>query len=378
MVKPASLYFHIPFCKKKCPYCHFFSYQNNEKAIPSFLLSLKKEWLQKRPLLKDYEIISIYFGGGTPSLLNPEQIEQILKWIFSSVKLKAPIEITCEMNPEDVTEELVQQYAQIGINRISLGVQSFLKEDLHFLQRNYTFEKAFNACKMIEKTISNYSIDLLYDLPYQTEEKLEKTFSFVEKLNNTHLSLYNLVIEPKTPFFYRKKELALIMPSQEKSKELLDFSLKKLKEIGFIRYEISAFCKKGLQSIHNMGYWQGRSFLGYGPSSFSYFENRRFSNVSSLYLYEEKLQNNLSPQDFEETLSITQRQAELLAIHLRILEGMDIEEFQKENGIIHSLLLSKIQKLIQKKLIIKTSTHLKLTEMGALFYDDVAEELIEG
>jgi oxygen-independent coproporphyrinogen-3 oxidase len=364
---PYSLYFHLPFCRRKCPYCHFFVLPDKVELKDSLLEALELEWKSISSKREHKELVSIYFGGGTPTLMGPAALEKILKWI----EIPADCEITLEANPEEVTLPLMQAFAAVGINRVSIGVQSLDDSSLNTLERQHTAKKALLA---IENTyqagISNISIDLMYDLPGQTLTSWEKTLAQVQHLPITHLSLYNLTIEPHTAFFKRKKELIPLLPSPDTSLAMLEAATSSLTHLK--RYEISAFAKPGFASRHNTGYWTGRPFLGLGPSAFSYWDKKRFRNAANLSHYAKALQKGDSPIDFEEELPYPDSLNELLAIHLRLLEGVDLTTFSPLPEATHQALLQ----LEAQGWLILSPTRAQLTAQGLLFYDSVAEALI--
>ncbi len=335
---------------------------------------LHKEWLLRAHLLENKEIVSIYFGGGTPSLLPPKSIELILSWIKSGpAKLSSHCEITLEANPEKTNKSLMQEFSLAGINRVSLGVQSFDDTLLQLLGRTHDSTAAKKAVEAVfEAGITNISIDLMYELPYQTLLQWEKSVTEATKLPITHLSLYNLTFEPGTVFYKKQKTLSKNLPSQEEAVAMLNIATTSFPAAGLKRYEISAFAKDDLFSVHNIGYWTARPFLGLGPSAFSYFNNRRFRNIPHLKKWAEKIAAQLPSEDFEETLDPDSRQKELLAVELRLLRGVDLAAFSP----LSQELEQSIQKNIQNGYLNFSNSRLSLTEKGLLFYDSVAEEII--
>lgn len=372
-----SLYFHIPFCSKKCPYCHFYVIPNEQNLKNLFLPSLQLEWQQKKDLLKNHTIVSIYFGGGTPILLGPEAIEKILDWIQRDGSISSNCEITIEANPESVTLPLMQKLKIIGINRVSIGVQSFQDSLLQDLGRTHNSQEAKTS---IETTffsgIENISIDLMYDLPNQSLTDWETTLHAIENLPISHLSLYNLTIEPNTLFFKKKKALTPLLPNDRDSLQMVLFAETFLGSKDFSRYEISAFAKKGFHSCHNTGYWTGRPFLGFGPSAFSYWEKKRFSNISSIHRYADLLSHGKNPIDFEECLPYPNDVHELFAVQLRLVSGVDLEQFEKKHLKLPLETMEKLSDLIIKRWIEKENSVYRLTREGRLFYDSVAAEII--
>lgn len=375
---PISLYIHVPFCSKKCPYCHFFVLPDSKENQAFFLEHLHQEWILRAHLLEGKEIVSIYFGGGTPSLLPPQAIETILSWIKSGPASLSPhCEITLEANPEKTDKNLMEEFAKTGINRVSLGIQSFDDSLLHLLGRTHDSNAAKKAVEAVyEAGITNISIDLMYELPYQTVAQWETSVQEAMKLPITHLSLYNLTFEPGTLFYKKQKTLAKNLPSQEEALSMLHIATNSFPSTGLNRYEISAFAKNNLFSVHNIGYWTARPFLGLGPSAFSYFNNRRFRNISHLKKWAEQITKGLPPEDFEETLDTSSRQKELLAVELRLLRGVDLDSFKEKHGSLSKELECSIQKTIHDGYLELIGSRLSLTEKGLLFYDSVAEEII--
>lgn len=367
----SSLYFHIPFCTRKCPYCHFFVLPDKSDLKERFLRALLLEWESLLPKLKEYEIVSIYFGGGTPSLLGVDAIEKILARVKGSATLSPSCEITLEANPEE--GKALTHFAQVGINRISLGVQALDAATLKTLGRSHTPEGAIETIFALHASgIHNISIDLMYDIPAQTHASFEKTLNTVKSLPLSHVSLYNLTFEPQTLYFKQKKQLIPLLPTPEESLSFLQCAVHHLEEMGLARYEISAFAKEGAASKHNLGYWTARPFLGFGPSAFSFWEGKRYRNVANLSRYEEALLQKKSPVDFEESLPYPENVLELLAVELRLLRGVDLSAFAP----LPEKTSKTISNLIEKGWLKKEMERLRLTETGLLFYDSVASDII--
>lgn len=378
MEEEVSLYFHIPFCKKKCPYCHFYVTKESEEEKDLLLECFITSWQKHKHLLQDKKLVSIYLGGGTPSLFGPKRVGLLLEKIFKFISIPDEIEITLEVNPENARFELMQAYAQAGINRVSLGVQSFDDEMLKTLGRGHSASQSKEAILDAKRAgFDNITIDLMYELPYQKVENWKRELSLLHTLPITHLSLYNLTFEEGTAFFAKRKALLPHVPSQEQGVLLIDEAVNIFTQAGFNRYEISAFCKGGYSSYHNLGYWIGRPFLGFGPSAFSYWEKRRYRNVSNLKKYSDAILHAKGEEiDFEEKLLDEESQKELMAIHLRLLEGVKVDIFEEKNGALSSSLKANIEKLIKEGFLHKEKERLKLTTHGLLFYDTVASELL--
>ncbi len=364
-----SLYFHIPFCSKKCPYCHFYVIPNKAAYHPLLAEGLEREWQMRLPQTGKAPIQSIYFGGGTPSLFGPAQIGQVLQRIGN----RAPdCEITLEANPEEIDEARLCLFREVGINRLSLGVQSLDDRSLQTLERIHTASKAKEAIFAAKQAgFDNISIDLMYDLPGQTEASWRYTLDQIGDLPITHLSLYNLTIEPHTPFDRRKATLLPLIPPPELSLKLLQSAVEELEKKGLHRYEISAFAKAGCESKHNVGYWIGRPFLGFGPSAFSFWEGSRFRNTPNLNKYTKLLNEGKFPVDFKEKLPYPANVNEQLAVELRLIRGVDLSKWELPEETLITL-----DRLEKGGLLEKSPTGYRLSERGLLVYDSVAEDII--
>ncbi len=373
----ASLYFHVPFCTKKCPYCHFFVVPNKEEYQIMYLAALKKEWLRVHPLLSPYDIISIYFGGGTPSLLGAQRIHEILSWIYKDLSVDSQCEITLEANPENVTLDKMKAFAKAGVNRVSLGLQSLDEHLLQILGRSHTASKSVQAVMdTYDAGIGNISVDLMFELPHQNMNHWKTTLSKVTSLPITHLSLYNLTFERGTIFGKKEKELAPHVVDPSIGREMFEEAEAKLKEAGLLRYEISAFATAGYESVHNTGYWTARPFLGLGPSAFSFWEGKRFQNVCNLHQYCQYLQQDLSPVTFKEKLPYPENIQELLAVEIRLVRGVHLEEFEARHGTLTHKIKASLHLLETKGWIQREGSTVKLSQEGLFFYDSIAEELI--
>lgn len=369
-----SLYFHFPFCQKKCPYCHFYVIPPKTIHKQIFLESLHKEWLLQKEKLQGKKVVSIYFGGGTPSLF-PEGILQVLDFVLSSCSFSSDLEVTVEANPEWVNLSDWRLFKKSGVNRISLGVQSFHSSCLKTLQREHSSEQAIQAIETAHQSgVFNISIDLMYDLPKQKQKDWEHSLQAATQLPITHISLYNLSIEPHTVFYKYKKQLQKTLPSPTLSLNLRKTAVEHLQNKGFCRYEISAFGKEGYFSRHNLGYWTARPFLGFGPSACSYFEGKRYQNLPHLLRYHRELSQGKPPLAWVDDLPIEGRQKELFCLHLRVLPGAPKENFSflLQQGSFHK----QLHELKQQDLLEETPSHWKLSEKGLLFHDHIASILI--
>lgn len=375
-----SLYFHIPFCTQKCAYCHFYVIPDKDPFKLQLMQGFQREWEHWLPALQGKRVATVYFGGGTPTLIGAPAIVEILSWVRAALPFDSQEpEITIEANPENVTRESMAAYAAAGINRVSIGVQTLDNTILDVLKRIHDAQGAIDAIYVTaEAGIKNISIDLMYDLPGQTLGIWQSTLEQVRVLPITHLSLYNLTIEPHTGFFKQQEKIRRQLPDPEASLKMYEMAISMLEEEGFAQYEISAFAKENRISRHNVGYWTGRPFLGFGPSAFSYWEGRRFRNIANLSRYCTALSQGKSPVDFTEELDPDARRREMLAIELRLKSGVNLSVCEKHYGPLEKVTEETIQHLCQQGFIARSDDDhiLRLTQRGILFYDSVAIELI--
>lgn len=370
-----SLYFHLPFCQKKCDYCHFFVLPNKEEFKKELLRSLAIELDLKWNQIKQKNLVSIYFGGGTPSLIEANRLEPLLNRL--STLMTSSTEVTLELNPENSSYEALKAYRDIGINRLSIGVQSLDEALLKKLSREHSKAQILKCIETASKAgFENLSIDLMYDAPTQTLDSWEKTLLEVTHLPIAHLSLYNLSIEKHTVFYKKIKEIEKQLPSHAESLEMFQMAHHLLSQSDLHPYEISAFCKGQAFSKHNVGYWLQRNHAGLGPSAFSLQSAHRFQNVKNLKRYSELLDQKIIPIDFEEELSKEAFLRESLILNLRLLQGVDLDYFQKRFGALSSEILDALAKM-QTEGFLEIGPHrIFLTAKGLLHHDTVACELV--
>lgn len=367
-----SLYFHLPFCKTKCDYCHFYVVPDKEIFKRLWMEGIALEWQSALPALQGKEICSVYFGGGTPALIGPERIGKIIALIAEEAALSPTTEITLEANPENVTQPLMAAFKDAGVNRLSLGVQSLSDRHLNKLSRGHSAADALKAIRAGHAAgIDNISADLMYELPGQSLAEWRATVDQIVCEPIKHLSLYNLTIEPHTVFFKKKEQLQKALPDEKTCYEMYLYAIEQLPKAGFTQYEISAFQRDGCISRHNSGYWQGRPFLGLGPSAFSHWQGRRFRNIANINRYVQKLKEGISPIDYEEELPFPEAQKELFVIGLRLVEGVVPEAFQLPQDT-----WNVVADLCAQGYLEKRGGRLKLTRRGVFFYDTIASELI--
>jgi oxygen-independent coproporphyrinogen-3 oxidase len=325
----AGIYIHIPFCRKRCHYCDFFkSTDLSQKA--KLVAGLKKELEYRASELASDEINTIYFGGGTPSVLLTDELKDLLNTIYQNYLIAENAEITLEANPDDLTQAIISSYKQIGFNRLSMGIQSFSESDLKLMNRRHSVLQAIQSVKWAKKAgFSNLSIDLIYGLPNQTIEEWERNVRIAVELDVQHISAYNLTYHEGTVFYEQLKKGILKELPDELSLQQFELLIKILKEAGFEHYEISNFSKPGLYSQHNSSYWKTQKYLGIGPSAHSYNLVSRRWNVSSISGYLDGLENN---QSYFETELLTEqdRYNETIITGLRTIWGIKTTSVQSQ------------------------------------------------
>lgn len=371
----SGIYIHIPFCRRKCHYCNFFSLASL-KYKERFLGALKEEIFLRKKYLDGKPIESIYLGGGTPSILQISEIEGILEDLRKYFILAENREITLEANPDDLDLGILREYLAIGINRLSIGVQSFFDDDLEYLNRIHSGQRAEEAVRQAKDAgFSNISIDLIYGIPTLTAEKWQKNLEKAFSLEVPHISTYSLTVEPKTALdlLIRKKKLP--GPGEEQILEHFRILLRMMKEQEFEHYEISNFCKNGFYSRHNSMYWNGTPYLGLGPSAHSYNGSSRQWNISNLVQYIDQINRN-EPFFESEELTPVQQYNEYVMVSLRTMWGCDLntigERFGEEAAAHFSRLA--VRYLTSGELVEKTGIYY-LTDEGKLFADGIAADL---
>lgn len=351
--------------------------KDNEEMKSAYLEALKKEISLLAPLYMNQEIISLYFGGGTPYLFGAGRFESLFRTLEKHISLTPSCEITIEANPEHVTLQELSALRSLGMNRLSLGVQSFHEEELYFLQRSNTPCSFSNAIQYATQAgFHNLSLDLLYDLPGQTMKSWSDTLQKALSFPISHLSLYNLTIEPHTAFHRKQKEILARMPKEEESLALYQKAEELLYHAGFHQYEISAFARPGARSIHNTGYWTARSYLGFGASASGFYSLIRYTNTSQFTSYLHALSHGCFAFDLVESLAPEDRLKELLAVGLRYFDGISLPVLQQKVGCAIPKETLETLSQLENGGFLHLEPFIQLTERGRLVYDSIASELI--
>ncbi len=382
----ASVYLHIPFCEHKCIYCDFYSIAPNDMPlehralVDRFLAALDRE-IDLRSSDKRFaqRIETIFFGGGTPSLLQPAEIAAILEKLHLSFDVDPAAEITLETNPGTVERAKLGDFRAVGINRLSIGIQSFHNDDLRFLSRIHTAEEA-KACvkSAFDVGFENVSLDLIFALPAQSPDRWRANLQQAVALNPTHISCYSLIVEHNTPLARLVQAKQITPLSVEEDAALYELTMEFLSSRGYEQYEISNFAKPGFKSRHNSNYWNHADYLGFGPSAHSFWKEhdtpyaaRRWWNIAHVVGYAERLQRGRLPQADEERLTQEQLREEEIFLGLRS-EGIDVAGFRKKYR--RDLLQeygTYVAELIRQNLAILDGNRLRLTSRGYLLCDEI-------
>jgi oxygen-independent coproporphyrinogen-3 oxidase len=369
------LYLHIPFCRQACHYCdfHFSTNTSNKRAVVE---AIAAEIVLRKDYLPEKGIETIYFGGGTPSMLDQAELELLLDTIRQHFSVDKDAEITLEANPDDLTADKLRQFYAAGINRLSIGIQSFHEPHLKFLNRIHSATEAGQCVKTAQDIgIQNISIDLIYAIPAESHAILQEDMQKAFELNISHISAYCLTIEPQTAFgsWLKKKKIQPI--DEEFAARQFEILIKTLAENGYEQYEISNFARNGHYSRHNSSYWKQRPYLGVGPSAHSYNGSSREYNVSNNAQYLKAIQGNVIPATIEQ-LSVADQTNEYLLTGLRTKWGVSREKLELlSKGTFRMVHAEDLKRMTASGWIWEDTQSLYLTESGKLFADRIASDL---
>lgn len=370
----SGIYIHIPYCKKACHYCNF-HFSTTRHNAGEMMDCIEREIVLRKNYLSN-KIETIYFGGGTPSIIDTERIGKIIKAVYHNFSVAESPEITLEANPDDIDKEKLLQWRSAGINRLSIGVQSFHVEDLRWMNRAHNAQQARDCIMLAQDCgFENISCDLIYGTPVLTDELWKENLATIASLNIPHLSAYALTVEPKTALhkMIEKHKVKDIDP--KKQVRQFDLLMQWAKENNFEHYEISNFAKKGFRSRHNSSYWQGKDYLGVGPSAHSFNGNARQWNVSNNTLYIQSLKNDELIFE-EEILTVENKLNEYIMISLRTAAGISLNKIEKDFGFLEKYRIELIaKKYIHKKMLVHQDSYLMLTDHGKHYADGIAAEL---
>ena len=371
-MKRLGIYVHIPFCAKKCDYCDFYSLASSEDEKKAYIEALKRDIREASKKVSDeYRVYTIYFGGGTPSIIKADYIKEILEEIrlgFRLCKDDFYPEITIECNPKTVDMEKLFVYKEAGINRISLGLQSTNDDELRLLGRIHTYEDFLHSYDMVRKScFTNVNIDLMSAIPKQKITTYERSLDELIKLNPEHISSYSLIIEEGTNFYKKYSEnapLVMDLPSEDEDRAMYELTSFRLAEAGYKRYEISNYAKDGYFSRHNTSYWERVPYLGFGVGASSLFEGERYDNVANLKEYIKNAGISDVRQNITK-LSLKDEMSEFMFLGLRLTDGVSKTAFsQNFTFTVEEIFGDFVKKHINNELLIDNGDFLKLSDRG--------------
>lgn len=371
----AGIYIHIPFCRQKCNYCNFYSLAST-RHMSGVVQAITAELQQRNAYLGAQNVETIYFGGGTPSYIAASGIESILRVVYANFTVNDDAEITLEANPDDITPEKLLAFKQSGINRLSIGIQSFNQDDLIFLSRSHSAQQVMRCIADAQQAgFSNLSIDLIYGIPTLSDTAWEHNLRQAFAMGIQHISAYSLTVEEKTPLAFMIRQQRMKPVDENLSLSHYQILTRMMQEHGYEQYEISNFCKPGAYSRHNTAYWQGKPYLGAGPSAHSYNGTSRQWNVANLAQYiESAALGNIACE--QEQLSMVTQCNEYIMTSLRTCWGCDVEVIRDKFGAgVAENLLVAAQHFIETGQMISADGKLILTPSGRLFADGISAEL---
>lgn len=383
MLNELGIYIHIPFCKQKCYYCDFVSYSNKCSEVKEYIESLKKEIEEFD--FSNYKVTSIYIGGGTPSYIDSIYIVEILSELKEKLKCNLiefkDIEITIEVNPGTVDTKKLNDYKKLGINRLSIGLQSTKNDILKKIGRIHTYQEFLEIYKLARETgFKNINIDLMIGIPGQKIGDLKNTLQDIIKLEPEHISVYSLIIEENTPIEKMLENGEIKLPDEDLERNMYWYVKNTLESNGYNHYEISNFAKLGKESRHNLNCWNQEEYIGFGVAAHSYLNGIRFSNTINVEEYIQHIENNRKEENIqiEESQSLEDKKNEFMMLGFRKIQGVDIARF-KEKFIDNPIFLyrEKLNKLVEEGLIEVDLNHIKLTNKGIDLANLVFEEFVD-
>lgn len=370
----SGIYIHIPFCKQACHYCDF-HFSTSMKKKDEMVLALAKEIHMRKNEFTNEIVETIYFGGGTPSVLSNDEINFIIDEVYKNYKVTENPEITLEANPDDLSSERILELSKSPINRLSIGIQSFYENDLKMMNRAHNSAEAINCLKEATKYFDNISLDLIYGIPGMSDEMWKQNIETALSFGIPHISSYALTVEPKTALKKLIDTGKIAEPQDEAASNHFMILVETLQQNGFIHYELSNFGKENYFSKNNSAYWLGKKYIGIGPSAHSYDGEKRGWNIANNSLYLKSIQENILPIETE-ILSKSDRYNEYIMTGLRTIWGVSLDRIEKEFGLDYLDYLKKqTQKFLNDDLVFIENNILKPTAKGKFLTDGIASDL---
>lgn len=378
-MKKLGLYIHIPFCKQKCNYCDFYSIKWNEELENKYIEAVIKEIKSYKSVLDAmYVVDSIFFGGGTPTIVKPENLKRIIDNLNEIINIDNDAEISIEANPNTLTLDNLKAYKEININRLSIGIQSLNDEILKKIGRIHNSNEALEAIDRAKAIgYENINVDVMFNIPEQTVFDIEDTVSRIIERGVKHISFYSLKLEKGTPMYVMEKNNKIIMLDEDIEREMYYAGRSVMEKNNLLQYEISNFSEKGYECKHNLKYWNQEEYIGLGPSAHSFLNNIRFSNPSDLHLYCENSKLNNYNRIIQETLSKNDLIFEYIMLQLRLTKGLNINAFNnKFSANFKEMYKMQIEFLIDNQLLEYNGDYIRLTKKGMDISNYVIEEFM--
>lgn len=366
-MKKLGIYIHIPFCLKKCNYCDFYSMVRNDESEYKFTESVLNEIRSYRDIVKEeYIADTIFFGGGTPTIVKPSCLGKIINTLNETIEIDEDCEITMEANPNTLTEDKLKQYKEMGINRLSIGIQSLNDEILKKIGRVHCSREAIEAIDMAKSTgFENINADIMFNIPGQRVEDIKNDLHEIIQNGVKHISFYSLKLEEGTPMYIMEKTHKIIMPDEEYERKMYYAGRNVMKKNHLYQYEISNFAYKGFECRHNLKYWNQEEYIGFGPSAHSFLNNIRYSNPSDLKVYQRERSSRRFQRTIQEKLEKDDLMFEYIMLKLRLKEGLNMKTFNDKFSADFCKLYSKqIEQLIKNCLLEIDGGSIRLTLKG--------------
>jgi len=375
--EPHALYVHVPFCRHRCGYCDFTLVAGRDDLIDRYLEALQLELVAVVPV--QAPLRTLFFGGGTPTHLTPDQLSRLLRGVVDHVRLKPGAEFSVEANPLDLTDSRIDALAAAGVNRVSVGVQSFQSQELVLLERDHSPDEAVSLVNRLKATIRNVGVDLIFGVPGQSLADWRRNLETALTIEPTHVSTYGLTFEKGTAFWSRRAKGQLRQQPEELEREMYELAIETLTAAGYRHYELSNFARPGFECRHNQVYWNAESYYAVGPGAASYLDGvRRTNHRSTTHWIENTLAaGGITKPGFTETLSPEDRAREALMLGLRQLDGIDVLTFERRfDVVLHELAGATIAKLEASGWLERAGGRLRLTREGVFVADSVVSELL--
>ena len=374
-VPPRSAYIHIPFCRHRCGYCNFSLVAGRDHLVDRFLNALE---IEIRQLPQSAELDTLFFGGGTPSHLAPDQLQRLGQIVAHRFSFTADAEVSAECNPNDIDQEKIDALLSLGVNRISLGVQSLNAEKLKRLERDHNAGEVARAVELAKANVASVSMDLIFAAPQETLQQWQTDLADALALQPDHLSTYELTYEKGTQFWNRLQRGGLAIADEDLRADMYEHSIQQLKQAGWEHYELSSFSAVGHQCSHNQSYWNGNDYFAFGPGASRFIDGIRSTNHQSTLTYMKRLEAGQNPTEQTEQLTGVAAARERLVVGMRLLQGVNVAQLEAATGVAFETILprSTLEPLVSENLVEISAGVCRLTRRGVMVSDGVAAAIL--